>query len=156
LNKQKDQTLITKKTDMKTLKTLTAALLIALTSSAFAADDIKKEKLQLNYTVQTFIDAVSHGKINDLSEVLDSDVKLTFTRANKIYNYNKAEILRSFKPLKNIEQNCNTDFSIIEVNPNQAIAKITMNYNGFSKVSLINMANSKTGWKITNISNSYL
>ena len=141
---------------MKTLKTLTAALLIVLTGSAFANDDVKKAKLQLDYTVNTFIDAVSHGKINDLTEVLDSDVKLTFTRANKIYNYNKAEILRSIKPLKNIEQNCSTDFSIIEVNPNQAIAKVTMKYNGFSKISLVNMVNSKTGWKITNISNTYL
>ncbi len=141
---------------MKTLKTLTAAFLIVLTGSAFASDEIKEEKLQLNYTLQTFIDALSHGKIDDLPEILDTDAKLTFTRANKIYNYNKAEIIRSFKPLKNIEQNCTTDFIILESSASQAIIKVTMKYKEFSKISLVNMANSKTGWKITNISSTYL
>ena len=54
---------------MKTLKSITAALLIALSFSAFAADSPKNEKLEMNYALKTYIDAITLGKINALPEV---------------------------------------------------------------------------------------
>ncbi|MEJ6980234.1 nuclear transport factor 2 family protein [Pedobacter sp. P351] len=141
---------------MKTLKILTAALVLAFTSSAFAAEEVKNEKLQMNYTIQTYIDAIAHGKIKDLSEILDKDVKHTVTTGEKVINYTRADILNSMQPRKNIEQNCSTTYQVLEINSPQAIIKVLMKYDTFTKITLVNIANTKNGWKITNITDSYM
>ena len=141
---------------MKTLKTLAAALLMFLSFSSFAADETKSEKLLMDYTVKIYIDAVSHGKMKGLSQVLDSDAKFTFTRNNEIYNYGKRDYLEFLKSTENIEQNCVTKSSIIDLNSTQSIVKVMMQYEGFTKIVHISLAKTSEGWKITNISNSFL
>ncbi|MBC8054087.1 MAG: hypothetical protein H7Y13_13560 [Sphingobacteriaceae bacterium] len=72
---------------MKTLKTLAATLLTVLSFSAFAAEDLTNYKHQMDYTIKTYVDAVAHGKLKGVAEVLDSEVKYTLTRGDKILNY---------------------------------------------------------------------
>lgn len=139
---------------MKTLKTFTAALLMVLSFSAFADDDKNSEKLKMNYALKTYIDAVAHGKIQNLPEVLDKDIKFTTTRGEQIINHKKSEMLNALKHNENVEQNCTTEFSIIESNPTISVVKVVMKYQDFSKVTYLNLANTTKGWKITNVSTS--
>jgi hypothetical protein len=139
---------------MKTLQTLTAALLITLSFSAFATDR-SNEKLKMDYTVNTYIDAISHGKVKDIASILDDNAKFTLSYGDKIVSYSKAEMIRSMQANKNIEQNCVTEYSVIEEGSHQTIIKVTMKYDGFSRVNLVNLANTSKGWKITNISSSF-
>ena len=141
---------------MKTLKTISAALLMALSFSAFAADESKLEKLEMNYALKTYIDAVAHGKISGLSEVLDKDIKITITRGEKIINHNKTEVMNSLKGMENVEQNCTTEYSVVEATPTISVVKVIMKYDGFSKVTYLNLANTTKGWKIINISSSFI
>jgi hypothetical protein len=140
---------------MKTLKTLSAALLILLSFTAFAADETGNEKLNMNYALTTYIDAVTHGNIKGLADVLDKDVKFTSTRGEQIINHNKAEVLSLLKHSENTEQNCSTVYNIIESNQTLSVVKIVMKYPEFSKVTYLNIANTAKGWKITNVSSSY-
>lgn len=141
---------------MKTLKSFTAALLIVLSASAFAKDDTKAEKLNISYTLKTYIDAVAHGKVEGLVDVMDKDVKFTTTRGQQIINHNKNQMLESMKGLQNVEQNCSTEFSIVESTPTQSVVKVTMKYEHFSKISYLNIANTKDGWKIVSVSTSFV
>ena len=140
---------------MKTLKTLTAALLIILTSSAFANDDAKKEKLMMDYTIKRYIDAISLGQVKGVSEIFDRNVKMTTTRNKEIVNYDKSDILWALKFNQNVEQNCTIDYKFLEMDPSLATVKVTMKYEGFSKINVISMANTTKGWRITNISTSF-
>ncbi|WP_242691448.1 nuclear transport factor 2 family protein [Desertivirga arenae] len=142
---------------MKTLKTLTTALLIILTANAFANDndDTKKsEKLLMDYTIKRYINAISHGEVKGIAEIFDNDVKMTTTRNNEILNYGKSDILWSLKFTQDAEQNCTTDYKFLEMNPTQAVVKVTMKYEGFNKVNVVSLANTAKGWRITNISTS--
>lgn len=141
---------------MKTLKTIAAALLIVLSTGAFASDDTKSEKLNINYALKTYIDAVAHGKINGLIEVMDKDVKFTSTRGQEIIHHDKNQMLNSLKNLQNIEQNCITEFSIVESTPTQSVVKVTMKYDGFSKINYLSMSNTGKGWKIVSVTISYI
>lgn len=141
---------------MKTLKSITAALLIVLSTSAFAKDDTKAEKLNISYTLKTYIDAIAHGKVEGLTEVMDKDVKFTTTRGQQIINHNKNQMLESMKSLQNIEQNCSTEFSIVESTPTQSVVKVTLKYEHFSKISYLNIANTVNGWKIVSVSTSFI
>lgn len=141
---------------MKTLKTITAALLIVLSTSAFAKDDTKIEKLSINYALKAYVDAVAHGKIDGLNDVMDKDVKFTTTRGQQIINHDKDQVLKSLKHLQNVEQNCSTEFSIVESTPTQSIVKVTMKYDGFSKINYLSMSNTGKGWKIVSVATSFI
>ena len=141
---------------MKTLKTLTAAVLMILSFSAFANDESATNKNLVDYTVKTYVDALAHGKIKDLPEVLDRDVKFTFTRGEKIYNYGKADLMKFMKSIEHVEQPCITESKVMEQNASQIIVKVSMKYDGLSRINYLSIANTSTGWKITNITNTFI
>jgi len=140
---------------MKILKNIATTCLVALSISAFAKDEPASKKLSIDYALKTYISAFSEGKIKELPGVLDNDVKFTVTRGDQIVNYTRSEILSSIKPSENIQQNCITDYAIVDQNPNQAIVKVTMKYETFKKINFVTMSNTAKGWKITNVSSSY-
>ena len=140
---------------MKTLKTLTTALLVILSASAFASDETSNNKLQMDYTIKAYIDAVSNGKVKGVGEIFDTEVKATETRGERIVNFSKSEIIASLKVNENIVQNCSTSYSLVDLSSTQAVVKVVMTYEGFSLVKYLNVSNTSKGWKITNISTTF-
>ena len=140
---------------MKTLTTLTAAVLMVLSFSAFASEDLKSEKLKMNYAVQTYIDAISNGETSGIEDIIDSKASFTLAKGNSIVNYSKSEIIASMKSNKGVQQNCSTDFNVIEQTIDQAIVKVSMKYDTFSRVNFVTIANTSNGWRITNVSSSF-
>lgn len=141
---------------MKTLTILTAALMTIISFGAFAEDETNSEKLKVDYTVKTYIDAVTQGKVKDLAEVLESDARFTLTQGERIVNFSRYETLKWLKSSEGIRQNCSTDYNIIEMDASQAVVKISMKYDTFCKVNLLSLANTKKGWRITNVSTSFI
>lgn len=140
---------------MKTLQTLAAALLITFSMSAFAAAEPNSKRFNMNYAVQTYIDAMVNGNTKELADFLDSEVEFSSTRANTVITHKKSEILKSLKDLQNVKQNCKTSYSVLEHNPAQAIVKVSMKYDGFTKVNYVTMKSSSDGWKITSVNSSF-
>ncbi|WP_407431566.1 nuclear transport factor 2 family protein [Arcticibacter sp.] len=141
---------------MKTLRILTAALMAIISFSAFAEDETNSEKLKMNYTVKTYIDAVTQGRVKELAAVLESDARFTLTQGERIINFSRYETLKWLKMNEGIRQNCSTDYKIIEMDASQAVVKISLKYDTFSKINLLSLANTKKGWKITNVSTSFI
>lgn len=156
INKQTKTTNNTKiSTTMKTLKALTTAVLLVFSVCAFAKDDTKNNKIQMDYAISTYINAVNSGNIKALPTVLDENVKFTRNTSDGIQSYGKSDILSEFKNYENVEQNCETRYEILEQGTSQAIVKVVMKYENFSKVNILTLANTQKGWKITNISASF-
>lgn len=141
---------------MKTLRILTAAVLLAVSFSACATEESLNEKLSVNYTLRTYIDALANGRIQGLGNLFDPGAKFTLTRGNRICNYSKDEVIEFMKSLEGVKQNCETNSAFLQLDNAQALVKITMKYSDFSKVTLVTMHNSNRGWKITNISSSFI
>ncbi|MGV3706541.1 MAG: nuclear transport factor 2 family protein [Arcticibacter sp.] len=141
---------------MKTIKLLTTAFLFIISLSSFGKDENNTEKLKMDYAVKTYIEAVTHGKVKGLSDVLESDAKFTLTQGEKIIRFSRYETLSSLKNNEGIHQNCSSDYKIMEIDAAQAIVKVTLKYDTFSKVNFLSLANTKKGWKITNVSTSFV
>lgn len=141
---------------MKTLKTVIAACLLLISVSAFAADDENKEKLNIDNTLNTYVEAVTNGKIDGLKDILAEDVKFSVARSETVINYTKSQLLNSLKESENVVQNCRTDYKVVKINSLQAMVKVIMKYEGFRKINYINLDKTRTGWKITNISSAYV
>lgn len=141
---------------MKALKTIIVAFCLVFSFNAFAKDDgAKDQKLSMNYAVQTYIDAVTQGKVKGLTDVLDNDVKFTLNQGQKIFNFDKSQMLNVLKATENIQQNCKTDYSIVEQNDNQSIVKVTMRYDAFTRINYVTIGHTNNGWKITNVSSVF-
>ncbi|WP_374164417.1 nuclear transport factor 2 family protein [Arcticibacter sp. MXS-1] len=141
---------------MKALKTIITAFCIALSFTVFSKDDgAKDQKLSMSYAVQTYIDAMTLGKIKDFGEVLDNDVKFTMTQGQKIVNFNRAQMLSALKGSENMEQNCKTSYSVVEQNDAQSIVKVTMTYDVFTRTNYVTISHTDKGWKITNVSSVF-
>jgi len=98
---------------------------------------------------------MANGKMADLGDILDEQMKFTVARSEKVISYSKSQLLNSLKQSENVVQNCDTDYDVEKINSSQALVKVIMKYEGFTKINYINLENTKTGWKIMNISSSY-
>lgn len=141
---------------MKTLRSLLAATCMVLSLCSFVNQEPSVNKLSLDYALKTYVDAISSGKVKAFAEILDSEVKFTVTHGEKIINYNRSQMLDWMKSTENVIQNCITDYSVVEQNATQAIIKVTMKYEAFSRINYVTMAQTNKGWKITNVSSVFV
>jgi hypothetical protein len=136
---------------MKTLKSIALGFALLATVCVAKAADKPVERLSKNYAINTYVDAMSRGKLQGLSEVLDPTAKFSMLRGTKVLSYGKTEMLDFLKGSQNVEQTCTVSTSIVENNDNVSVVKVDMNYEGFTRSNYVTVANTGEGWKITNV-----
>lgn len=137
---------------MKTLKSLLFATLL-MVSSTFAAkaDEPVPFKLSKNYAVNAYVDAVCSGKVSGLNDALDANVKFSMLQGSKVVTFDKAEVLAFMKDNANVKQNCTTKTTIEHSNADVTVVRVDMKYENFVRSNYVTMANTGSGWKITNV-----
>jgi len=138
---------------MKTLKVLTLSLVMLATFGTAKAVNLKtdNEVLTVNYAVNTYINALMHGQINDLSAVIYPNAKFTMLRGNKMLSFTKTDIINWVKENENLEQECTTSTSVRESNSDLTVVKIDMRYTTFTRTNYVTLTNAGDGWKIINV-----
>jgi hypothetical protein len=134
---------------MKTLKSIFAALaLIIVCGVAKAAEG---DNLTRNFAINTYIDAMTRGKVQGLGDAVDQSAKFSLLRGKNVLSFTKAEMIESVKANKNTEQKCTTSTTIMESNSDLAVVKVDMQFDGFLRTNYVTVANTGKGWKITNV-----
>jgi hypothetical protein len=64
--------------------------------------------------------------------------------------------MKFMKSIEHVEQPCITESKVMEQNASQIIVKVSMKYDGLSRINYLSIANTSTGWKITNITNTFI
>lgn len=138
---------------MKTLKSILLGLALIITSNFVKADDIAK--LTKDYAVNTYIEAVAHGKLDGFAQVLDNGVKFSMMRGSQSLNFSKSEMLNFMKSTKNTDHECKVNTSTVESNGEVAIVKVDLEYDGFTRSNLVTITNTGNGWKITSVYSTF-
>ncbi len=136
---------------MKTLKLFIAVLLLSVAATAVKAEGTPKNRLSKDYAVFTYADAMAHGTLNGLNDVLDQNVTFSMVRGKKVESVNKADMLKFFKENKNISQNCTVETSVVDSSDDISVVKVDMHYTNFTRTNYVTVANTAAGWKITNV-----
>jgi len=136
---------------MKTLKAIMLGLALLVVCGAAKADKINEDKLTPNYAINTFVDAMTRGKLAGLNDVLDKSAEFSMLRGKTVLTFGKTEMLDFFNANKNIEQSCTTSTSVVESTANVTIVKVAMKYDDFVRNNYVTIANTGNGWKITNV-----
>ncbi len=130
-------------------------VLLAVCGAAKAKDKNDDDKLSPNHAINTYVDAMTRGKLQGLKSVLDKTAEFSLLRGKTVLSCGKKEMLDYFESNKNIEQTCTTSTSIIESNANVAIVKVDMKYSDFVRSNYVTVANTGDGWKITNVYSTF-
>lgn len=136
---------------MKTLKSIMLGLAMLAFCGAVKANTKDNGKLTPNYAVNTYVDAMTRGRISGLKDVLDNSVTFNTVRGKQVLSFSKKQMLDYFKSNGNTEQICTTSTSVVESNANIAIVKVDMKYADFTRSNYVTIANTGNGWKITNV-----
>ncbi|MCO5933966.1 nuclear transport factor 2 family protein [Mucilaginibacter sp. RB4R14] len=136
---------------MKTFQSVTLALALLITCSFAKAKDVPSENLTKTHAINTYVDAMTRGRVSNLSQVIDQSAKFDIQRGNTVLSYNKKEMTDFLKAGKNVEQACTTSTRIVENNTDMAVVKVDMKYDHFTRSNYVTLANTGTGWKITNV-----
>lgn len=136
---------------MKTLKSIMLGLALLAFCTTVKANSNYDGKLTQNYAIDTYVDAMTRGKLDGLTDVLDNSVAFSMVRGKNVLSFNKNQMLGYFNSNKNTEQLCTTNTTVVESNPNVAIVKVDMRYGDFTRSNYITIANTANGWKITNV-----
>jgi predicted nucleic acid-binding Zn ribbon protein len=136
---------------MKTLKSVTLALALFVTCSFAKASDVPAENLTKTHAINVYVDAMTRGRISDLNQVLDQSAKFSMQRGKSVMRFSKKEMTDYLKNQKNIEQACTTSTDIIEENTDSAVVKVDMDFGHFTRTNYVTIANTGSGWKITNV-----
>jgi len=135
---------------MKALKSIMLGLALLVVCGIAKANTID-EKVTPNYAINTFVDAMTRGKLAGLDAVLDKSAEFNMMRGKQMLSFTKNEMLEFFKSNKNIEQACTTSTSIVESDSKVAIVKVSMKYDNFVRDNYVTIANNGSSWKITNV-----
>jgi hypothetical protein len=136
---------------MKSLKSIVLGLALLVVCGAAKANNINDNKLTPNYAINTFVDAMTRGKLAGLNDVLDKTAEFNILRGKTVLSFSKNQMLEFLNSNKNIEQTCTTSTSIVESNANVTIVKVAMKYDDFVRNNYVTIANTGNGWKITNV-----
>jgi hypothetical protein len=137
---------------MKTLKSILAALaLIIVCGVAKANVTTEGDNLTRNFAINTYVDAMTRGKVQGFGDVVDQSAKFNLLRGKNVLSFTKGEMIESIKANKNTEQNCTTSTTIMESNSDMAVVKVDMQFDGFVRTNYVTVANTGKGWKITNV-----
>ncbi len=138
---------------MKTLKTLALSACILIATTAVKAGKISDGDKTTSsfYAINTYIDAMSRGKIEGLDKVVDKTAKFSYLRDKNIVSVDKAELIKNIEDNKGIEQACAVSTSVVSNNADVEVVKVDMKYETFTRINYVTLTNNGSAWKITNV-----
>lgn len=135
------------------LKSVTIAACLLMTV-AFAKANNKlndDNAASPNNAVNTYVDAISHGKAEGLSQVIDKSAKFSILQGKNILSFSKADMMAYVKENKNIDQACTISTSVVESNNDMTVVKVDMQYTDFVRSNYVTLTNTGNGWEITSV-----
>lgn len=127
------------------------ALVFTMACSAANAADPPASRLTKKYVVDTYVNAMTRGKLTGIDDALDQNAKFGMLRNKRIENFGKSDMIDYFKSNLGVQQNCITKIDTFENNADMALVKVDMHYNNFVRSNYITMVSTAGGWKITNV-----
>jgi hypothetical protein len=136
---------------MKTLKSIVLGLALLVVGTVANAANKPAAALTKDDVLNIYVNAVIHGKIDGLDNVLSDDAKFVMYRGENEVTLNKKNILEAFKASENTEQTCTYKTSVIDETKNSMTVKLIMTYDGYIRTNLVTISLNHADFKITKI-----
>ncbi|MEN5059012.1 nuclear transport factor 2 family protein [Sphingobacterium kitahiroshimense] len=148
---------------MKTLaKTFAAAALIAVSTFTMAAGkpevaNPKKAVVNLStadLAIDHYVAVMTEGQSTGVEQLFTADFSQK-VQASEDKTNSRSEVISFLKKQKGEQLNCKTNTTIVQESADYMIAKVTMQFEGFTKSDLVTLVNDGGSWKVSQSINSY-
>ncbi|MEX8547700.1 MAG: hypothetical protein V5804_08870 [Mucilaginibacter sp.] len=142
---------------MKTFKITSIILSLFFLLGNAKADKPKHHTVfTMHFSVNAFIDADARGLCDGLTDIIADNAKFSIMRGDQMLCFNKKEIIKSMESLRGVQQNCTTNYKVVETFDRYVLVKVEMKYPTFSRFNYITLHQCSDGWKITNVSSIFV
>jgi len=148
---------------MKTLaKTFAAAALIAVSTCTMAAgkpvgDNSKKATVNLSTSdlaIDHYVAVMTEGQSAGVEQLFTSDFNQK-VQVSEVKTNSRSAVISFLKKQKGEQLNCKTSTTIVQESADYMLAKVTMQFDGFTKIDLVTLVNDGGNWKVSQSINSY-
>jgi len=148
---------------MKTLaKTFAAAALIAVSTFTMAAgkpEVANPNKAVVNLStadlaIDHYVAVMTEGQSAGVEQLFTSDFKQK-VHASEDKTNSRSEVISFLKKQKGEQLNCKTSTTIVEQSRDYMVAKVTQQFEGFTKTDLITLVNDGSNWRVSQSINTY-
>ncbi|UIR54883.1 nuclear transport factor 2 family protein [Sphingobacterium sp. SRCM116780] len=139
------------------IKTFAAAALIAVSTWTTAAEKPEKGIVNLStadFAIDNYVAVMTEGQSVGVEQLFASDFNQKVQTENAKTN-SRSEVINFLKRQKGEKLNCKTTTTIIEESADYMLAKVTMQFEGFTKTDLVTLINEGGSWKVSKSINSY-
>ncbi|PTX07576.1 nuclear transport factor 2 family protein [Sphingobacterium faecium] len=143
-------------------KTFAAAALIAVSTFTMAAGkpevaNPKKAVVNLptaDLAIDHYVAVMTAGQSAGVEQLFTADFSQK-VQASEDKTNNRSEVISFLKKQKGEQLNCKTSTTIVQESAEYMIAKVTMQFEGFTKTDLVTLVNDGGNWKVSQSINSY-
>lgn len=139
----------------RNLTTIATVVMIVLSLSSFANEKASPMKDYASRNiVSNYIDASLLGKQSFVKEMLTDDFEFVNAAINS--KATKKEYGKFLENTNNLTYSCTSSYEILDQSGDTAVAKVTMIFENFTRVDIVNMTNTAEGWKINRVISNFL
>jgi len=148
---------------MKTLtKTFAAAALITVSTFTMAAgkpaeDNSKKATVNLStadLAIDHYVAVMTEGQSAGVEQLFTSDFNQK-VQVSEVKTNSRSAVISFLKKQKGEQLNCKTSTTIVQESADYMLAKVTMQFDGFTKIDLVTLVYDGGYWKVSQSINSY-
>jgi len=104
--------------------------------------------------IDHYIAVMNQGQSAGVEQLFTSDFSQK-VQASADKTNSRSEVISFLKKQKGEQLNCRTSTTIVEQSGDYMLAKVTQQFEGFTKIDLITLVNDGGNWKVSQSINSY-
>ncbi|WP_259071453.1 nuclear transport factor 2 family protein [Mucilaginibacter sp. X4EP1] len=136
---------------MKTLKSvLTGIALLFICVAANATVKPIADKPTKTDIINIYIDAITHGKVNTLANVLDDAMEYDIQRGENVNALSKDQLIQSLKDAGTSDASVTTEITTLADDDDASTIKVAFKYADYVRTDVITLSKTN-GWAITKI-----
>lgn len=141
---------------MKIIKEIMIGLILLLVcNNIMASTSPRRIDLSKFRAVNIYINAVVHGKVGNIKDVIDDDAFFNIQHGTKFNTVSKPQVIYALSWTQNMEQICRYSKSIVWEDGNISILKLNMRYSDFTRTDMVTLQRAGSEWKITKVETSF-
>jgi len=141
---------------MKTLKAMMVGMALLLVCGiSQAAPTTSYDNSTKDEVMNTYLNAVVHGKLSGIDDAIDDDAQFDMKRGDNINTLTKSQILDALKTNANVEQDCQCTKTVVRDEDDIHVIKVDMKYTDFTRTDVITAQHEGNKWKITKVETSF-
>jgi len=105
--------------------------------------------------INTYLNAVVHGKLGGVDEAIDDDAQFNMKRGDHVNTLSKPQILDALKSNENVDQDCQCTKTVLQDDDQISVMKVDMKYGDYTRTDVITAQHAGSGWKITKVETSF-